>query len=185
MTRDRGYPDWLVLSARLLRSGYHSAGCVWLVAMCSLLLYVVIFVTFPPWSSQMTIILITNAMYHIRYKNSEYEFKRNNPHGLITARHQHHQPIMETPLLCGRKPYRIPKVEWHSPWCVSKNTWAVANTTVDIESTHHTINMSYRHSIIKTQRHSNNFIGNPFNYLYAWLLTVNLALPSYLENQHY
>ena len=43
MTRDRGYPDWLVLSARLLRSGYHSAGCVWLVAMCSLLLYVVIF----------------------------------------------------------------------------------------------------------------------------------------------
>ena len=25
MTRDRGYPDWLVLSARLLRSGYHSA----------------------------------------------------------------------------------------------------------------------------------------------------------------
>ena len=24
MTRDRGYPDWLVLSARLLRSGYHS-----------------------------------------------------------------------------------------------------------------------------------------------------------------
>ena len=88
MTRDRGYPDWLVLSARLLRSGYHSAGCVWLVAMCSLLLYVVIFVTFPPWSSQMTIILITNAMYHIRYKNSEYEFKRNNPHGLITAKHQ-------------------------------------------------------------------------------------------------
>ena len=64
--------------------------------MCSLLLYVVIFVTFPPWSSQMTIILITNAMYHIRYKN-EYEFKRNNPHGLITARHQHHQPIMENP----------------------------------------------------------------------------------------
>ena len=45
MTRDRGYPDWLVLSARLLRSGYHSAGCVWLVAMCSLLLGVVIFVT--------------------------------------------------------------------------------------------------------------------------------------------
>ena len=54
MTRDRGYPDWLVLSAllRLLRSGYHSAkyvyiyvGCVWLVAMCSLLLYIVIFVT--------------------------------------------------------------------------------------------------------------------------------------------
>ena len=25
MTRDRGYPDWLVLSARLLWSGYHSA----------------------------------------------------------------------------------------------------------------------------------------------------------------
>ena len=32
--------------------------------------------------------------------------------------------------------------------------------------------MSYRHSIIKTQRHSNNFIWNPFNYLYAWILTV-------------
>ena len=56
------------------------------------------------------------------------------------------------------KPCRVPNVERHSPWCVSKNTWAVANTTVDIESTHHTINMSYRHSIIKTQRHSNNFI---------------------------
>ena len=25
MTRDRGYPDWLVLSARLLWAGYHSA----------------------------------------------------------------------------------------------------------------------------------------------------------------
>ena len=34
-------------------------------------------------------------------------------------------------------------------------TWAVANKTVDIQSTHHTITMSYRHSIIKTQRHSN------------------------------
>ena len=38
MTRDRGYPDWLVLSARLLWAGYHSAkyicfGRVWLVAM--------------------------------------------------------------------------------------------------------------------------------------------------------
>ena len=38
---------------------------------------------FPPWSSQMTILLITNAMYHIRYTNGEYEFKRINPHGLI------------------------------------------------------------------------------------------------------
>ena len=133
-----------------------------LVAICA------IFVTFPPWSSQMTIILITNAMYHIRYKNSEYEFKRNNPHGLITAKHQQSPTDNgKPPVQCGRKPYRIPKVEWHSPWCVSKNTWAVANTTVDIQSTHHTINMSYRHSIIKTQRHSNNFIGNPFNYLYA------------------
>ena len=55
MTRDRGYPDWLVLSAllRLLWAGYISTkyicfGCVWLVAMCryySLLLCVVIFVT--------------------------------------------------------------------------------------------------------------------------------------------
>ena len=38
MTHDRGYPDWLVLSARLLWSGYHCAkyicfGRVWLVAM--------------------------------------------------------------------------------------------------------------------------------------------------------
>ena len=40
MTRDRGYPDWLVLSAllRLLWAGYLSTkyicfGCVWLVAM--------------------------------------------------------------------------------------------------------------------------------------------------------
>ena len=56
MTRDRGYPDWLVLSAllRLLWAGYISTkyicfGCVWLVAMCryySLLLCVVIFVTY-------------------------------------------------------------------------------------------------------------------------------------------
>ena len=45
----------------------------------------------------MTIILITNAMYHIRYTNGEYEFKRKNPHGLITAKHQHHQPKMENP----------------------------------------------------------------------------------------
>ena len=63
----------------------------------SLLLCVVIFVTFPPWSSQMTIILITNAMYHIRYKNSEYEFKRKNPHGLITAKHQQSPTEMENP----------------------------------------------------------------------------------------
>ena len=40
MTRDRGYPDWLVLSAllRLLWAGYHNTkyicfGRVWLVAM--------------------------------------------------------------------------------------------------------------------------------------------------------
>ena len=64
-----------------------------LVAICA------IFVTFPPWSSQMTIILITNAMYHIRYKNSEYEFKRNNPHGLITARHQ------QSPTDNGKPPF--------------------------------------------------------------------------------
>ena len=31
---------------------------------------------FPPWSSQMTILLITSAMYHIRYKSGEYKFKR-------------------------------------------------------------------------------------------------------------
>ena len=151
-----------MLSARLLRSGYHSAkyicfGCVWFVAMCryySLLLCVVIFVTFPPWSSQMTIILITNAMYHIRYKNSEYEFKRKNPHGLITAKHQHHQPTWKTSLLYGRINHiAFLKVEWHSPWCVSKTTWAVANTTVDIESTHHTINVlpSQYHQDTKAQ----------------------------------
>ena len=44
------------------------------VAMCSYFRNI-----FPPWSSQMTIILITNAMYHIRYTNGEYEFKRKNP----------------------------------------------------------------------------------------------------------
>ena len=52
---------------------------------------------FPPWSSQMTIILITNAMYHIRYINGEYEFKRKNPYGLITAKHRLHQPTGKTP----------------------------------------------------------------------------------------
>ena len=31
---------------------------------------------FPPWSSQMTILLITSTMYHIRYKSGEYKFKR-------------------------------------------------------------------------------------------------------------
>ena len=36
MTRDRGYPDWLVLSARLLWSGYHSAKIYifWLCLAC-------------------------------------------------------------------------------------------------------------------------------------------------------
>ena len=35
MTRDRGYPDWLVLSAllRLLRSGYHSAKYVYIYVL--------------------------------------------------------------------------------------------------------------------------------------------------------
>ena len=56
------------------------------------------------------------------------------------------------------KPCRIPNVEWHLPWCVSKNTWAVANKTVDIQSTHHTINMSYRHGICKAQRYNINGI---------------------------
>ena len=31
MTRDRGYPDWLVLSARLLWAGYHSAKYICLI----------------------------------------------------------------------------------------------------------------------------------------------------------
>ena len=144
MTRDRGYPDWLVLSARLLAQP--SCGQVTIVQNRCLIVFpcgyvkilqpvaicTVIFVTFPPWSSQMTIILITNALYHIRYKNSEYGFKRKNPHGLITANINITNRKWKTPLLYGRKPYRIPKVEWHLPWCVSKNTWAVANTTVDI-----------------------------------------------------
>ena len=34
---------------------------------------------FPPWSSQMTILLITSAMYQIRYKSGAYKFKRNHP----------------------------------------------------------------------------------------------------------
>ena len=33
MTRDRGYPDWLVLSARLLRSGYHSAKYIYVLVV--------------------------------------------------------------------------------------------------------------------------------------------------------
>ena len=35
MTRDRGYPDWLVLSAllRLLRSGYHSTKYVYIYVL--------------------------------------------------------------------------------------------------------------------------------------------------------
>ena len=60
---------------------------------------------FPPWSSQMTILLITNAMYHIRYTNGEYEFKRKKQktHGLITAEHQHtNRPnFRKTPLYTG------------------------------------------------------------------------------------
>ena len=58
---------------------------------------------FPPWSSQMTIILITNAMYHIRYTNGEYEFKRKKTHGLITAKHRLHQPTGKTPHYTGGK----------------------------------------------------------------------------------
>ena len=36
MTRDRGYPDWLLLSAllRLLRSGYHSAKYIYMFWLC-------------------------------------------------------------------------------------------------------------------------------------------------------
>ena len=36
MTRDRGYPDWLVVSAllRLLRSGYHSAKYIYMSWLC-------------------------------------------------------------------------------------------------------------------------------------------------------
>ena len=49
----------------------------------------------------MTIILITNAMYHIRYTNGEYEFKLKNPHGLITANHRLHQPTWKTPHYTG------------------------------------------------------------------------------------
>ena len=109
---------------------------------------------FPPWSSQMTILLITNAMYHIRYTKGEYEFKRKKPPRIDFRETSTSPTDRENPPLYRRKPCRIPNVEWHSPRCVSKNTWAVANKTVDIQSTHHTINMSYRHSIIKTQRHS-------------------------------
>ena len=36
MTRDRGYPDWLVLSARLLRSGYHSAKYIYVLVVFGL-----------------------------------------------------------------------------------------------------------------------------------------------------
>ena len=31
MTRDRGYPDWLVLSTRLLWAGYHSAKYIYFI----------------------------------------------------------------------------------------------------------------------------------------------------------
>ena len=79
MTRDRGYPDWLVLSARLLLQP--SCGQVkmvqnicfgrvplWLCEDITACCYMYSYFRniFPPWSSQMTIILITNAMYHIR-----------------------------------------------------------------------------------------------------------------------
>ena len=94
MTRDKGYPDWLVLSARLLWAAILQARLHWykiymfwvvfglwlcedITACCYMYCY--FHNIFPPWSSQMTIILITNAMYHIRYKNSEYEFKRKKP----------------------------------------------------------------------------------------------------------
>ena len=92
MTRDKGYPDWLVLSARLLAQP--SCGQVkivqkicfgrvplWLCEDITACCYMYCYFRniFPPWSSQMIIILITNAMYHIRYTNGEYEFKRKNP----------------------------------------------------------------------------------------------------------
>ena len=116
---------------------------------------------FPPWSSQMTILLITSAMYHIRHTKGEYEFKRKKP-PQIDYRETSTPPtdliLGKPPTIWEDKPGHIPNVERHSPWYVSKNTWAVANKTVDIQSTHHTINMSYRHSIIKTQRHSSKGI---------------------------
>ena len=84
------YPDWLVLSARLLVQP--SCGQVkivlqiyifgrvplWLCEDITAYCYMYCYFRniFPPWSSQMTILLITYAMYHIRYTKGEYEFKR-------------------------------------------------------------------------------------------------------------
>ena len=116
---------------------------------------------FPPWSSQMTILLTTSAMYHIRHIIGEYEFKRKKnkkPTDRLSIRED--------------KPCCIPNVEWHLPWYVSKNTWAVANKTVKIHSTFHTINviLSQYHqgTKVQEQRHKSKFITrNSFKYNYA------------------
>ena len=74
------------------------------------------------------------------------ESSEKKPYGMITAKHRLHQPTWKTPLLYGRiKPCRVPNVERHSPWCVSKNTWAVANT-IDI-------NTSYNQYVLPSQYH--------------------------------
>ena len=97
---------------------------------------------FPPWSSQMTIILITNAMYHIRYTNGEYEFKRKNPHGLITAKHRLHQPTGKT---C-----RIPNVERHSPWLCLEEYMGRSQQN----SRHQHITQSICHTVRVSSRHN-------------------------------
>ena len=120
------------------------------IAICSVVLRNI----FPPWSSQMTILLTTSAMYHIRHKIGEYEFKRkkntdwlprniNTPIDLILGK---------PPSIREDKPCCIPNVEWHLPWYVSKNTWAVANK-IKIHSTFHTINviLSQYHQGTKVQ----------------------------------
>ena len=90
------YPDWLVLSARHLvyyvcchlvaRWKYYSKYIfgrvpLWLCEDITACCYMYCYFRniFPPWSSQMTILLITSAMYHIRHTNGEYEYKRKNP----------------------------------------------------------------------------------------------------------
>ena len=78
----------------------------------------------------------------------EYEFKRINPHGLITAKHRLHQPTGKTPPLYGRKPCRIPNVEWHLPWLCLEEYMGRSQ-----HNSRHTINTSYNQYVIPSQYH--------------------------------
>ena len=98
----------------------------------------------------MTILLITNAMYHTRYTKGEYEFKRKNPPRIDYRETSTSPTDLENPPLYRRKPCRIPNVEWHSPWLCLEEYMGRSQ-----QNSRHTINTSYNQYVIPSQYHQN------------------------------